>query len=440
MSSNANKELAIEVSLDQLESRWAGVEVDVGTYKDKYYKLKSTDDLMQFLEDDGVVLSTMKASKFYPSFKEKIDKWELVMSTISEVIDGLLAVQRKWIYLESIFMSGGDISKQLPQEYVLFVGVNNTFTAVMKNFYDNPNAMDTCSGDGVLAAINGMDEGLDKIQKSLDQYLETKRMAFPRFYFVSDGDLLEILGQSKDPTAVQKHIKKCFEGIKSLRMVAPNGAQKTYEATHMIAPDGEEAAFADSVVIDGAVETWLLVVEKAQQRGIAKLLVNAITAFRGKKEKWVREHVGQLLITTGSIMWTTDCTKALASISSGSKGALKQTKKKQVTYLNKLTAVIRGPLTPVDRNKVVSLITMEIHNRDVMEKMIKASCASVSDFEWLSQLRFVYLKDQGEFGRCEVRQTNSVLPFAYEYQVLPYLLVLYYFLSFFLSFFHLHPD
>jgi dynein heavy chain len=83
----------------------------------------------------------------------------------------------------------------------------------MENLYKNPNARRSCTVDGLLAVINRMDEGLEKIQKSLDQYLETKRMVFPRFYFVSDDDLLEILGQSKDPMAVQKHIKKCFEGF-----------------------------------------------------------------------------------------------------------------------------------------------------------------------------------------------------------------------------------
>jgi dynein heavy chain, axonemal len=49
--------------------------------------------------------------------------------------------------------------------------------------------------------------------------------------------------------------------------------------------------------------------------------------------------------------------------------------------------MVRGPLSKIERNKVVALITMEIHNRDVMERMIKAGCASVQDFEWLSQLR-----------------------------------------------------
>ena len=416
LSSNANKELAIEVSLADLEKRWVDVEMDIGTYKDKYFKLRSTDDISQYLEDDSVALSTMKASKFYGSFQTRIDAWEHILSAISEIIENVLNVQRKWIYLESIFMSGGDISKQLPKEHALFVDVNNNFLIVMENFANHPNAKITCLEDGLLERIMHMDEGLEKIQKSLDQYLETKRMVFPRFYFVSDDDLLEILGQSKDPVAVQKHIKKCFEGIKTIKMIPPGGTARTFEATMMNSPDGEIAPFADNVVIDGAVELWLLQLEKAMIRGINKLLMQAIQGFKGKKEEWVTKTIGQLLITTGSVMWTTDCTRALNAIQNGNKGALKQQKKKQVSYLNKLTTIIRGPLNSVERNKVVALITMEIHNRDVMEKMIKANCGSVTDFEWLSQLRFVYDKTNGEFGRLECRQTNSVLEYSFEYQ------------------------
>lgn len=199
-------------------------------------------------------------------------------------------------------------------------------------------------------------------------------------------------------------------------MTPPGGVQRTYEAVHMNSPDGEAAFFAENVVIDGAVEGWLVLLEKSMRRGIAKLLQASLQLIKGKKEKWVKETIGQLLITTSSIVWTSDCSKALIAIAGGMKAALKQQKKKQVSYLNKLTEMVRGPLSKLERNKVVALITMEIHNRDVIERMIKANCSSVSDFDWLSQLRFVYSKDAAEFGKCEVKQTNSLLEYSYEYQ------------------------
>jgi len=56
---------------------------------------------------------------------------------------------------------------------------------------------------GLLDQLNVMNLRLEEIQKSLDMYLETKRQVFPRFYFISNDDLLEILGQSKNPVEIQ---------------------------------------------------------------------------------------------------------------------------------------------------------------------------------------------------------------------------------------------
>ena len=66
----------------------------------------------------------------------------------------------------------------------------------------NPNVLDACIADGRQDQLVGLFSQLEACQKSLSDYLETKRTSFPRFYFLSDDELLQILGTS-DPMAVQ---------------------------------------------------------------------------------------------------------------------------------------------------------------------------------------------------------------------------------------------
>lgn len=47
-----------------------------------------------------VTLSTMKASRYVKPFEEDVDKWERVLSTIMEVTEMIITVQRQWMYLE----------------------------------------------------------------------------------------------------------------------------------------------------------------------------------------------------------------------------------------------------------------------------------------------------------------------------------------------------
>lgn len=133
----------------------------------------------------------------------------------------------------------------------------------MKKLTETQLVVKACNQD-MLDTFNDMDAKLERIQKSLENYLESKRQQFPRFYFLSSDDLLEILGQAKDPMNVQPHLKKCFEGIKRLEMFAPGqDGRKSFEATGIWSPDGEWLPFQTPVKTEGRPEDWLNDVEAA---------------------------------------------------------------------------------------------------------------------------------------------------------------------------------
>jgi len=139
---------------------------------------------------------------------------------------------------------------------------------------------------------------------------------------------------------VQVHLKKCFDNIKSLNIVRVSITMK-WEATHMNSSEGENIAFLSSTLLEGPVESWLCEVEKNMRVTLKEELKkckNNLRKLLNKRDKWIKEHPGQMCITASQMQWTADVTKALGLTKErGDKKALKSLKKKQV---NQTFAVI----------------------------------------------------------------------------------------------------
>ncbi len=101
------------------------------------------------------------------------------------------------------------------------------------------------------------------MQKGLSDYLETKRAAFSRFYFLSNDELLEILSETKDPQKVQPHLKKCFEAMQRVTF------DEDLQITEMVSAEKEIVAFIDPINPVGRnVEDWMTDLETGMKASV----------------------------------------------------------------------------------------------------------------------------------------------------------------------------
>lgn len=208
-------------------------------HEDRGFTLGAVDEIMAILEENYVNLQAMAASQFVGPFLKTVSYWEHALALSSEVMDEWLATQRKWLYLEGIFV-GGDIRQQLPEEARKFDDIDKAYRRIMNDCVKNPLIIPICTISGRLAEFQGLGLGLEKCQKSLNEYLDSKRKIFPRFYFISTDELLSILGSS-EPSCVQEHMIKMFDNIKSLRLTKdPHDVAIT---TGMVSAEGEIMEF-----------------------------------------------------------------------------------------------------------------------------------------------------------------------------------------------------
>ncbi|XP_044001574.1 dynein axonemal heavy chain 1-like [Aphidius gifuensis] len=188
VSDIAQKEYTIESTLKKMMQEWQEIKMDVIDYK-------NTDAVVDIL-----------------------DTWESKLKLTQEVLNEWINLQKSWMYLEAVFTSE-DISRQLPVEAKKYITMERNWRRIMKRAKENPHILQICPDKSLLESLKECISLLEIVQRGLSDYLETKRSLFPRFFFLSDDELLEILAQTKNVRAVQPHLTKCFENMKELKFV-----------------------------------------------------------------------------------------------------------------------------------------------------------------------------------------------------------------------------
>ncbi|CAH1959988.1 unnamed protein product [Acanthoscelides obtectus] len=405
ISSAATKERELFRNLTKMQNEWADILFKTGTFKDTgIVILTALDDIQVVLDDHILKALTMRGSIFVKPYEMEVRAFYDRLVRINKTIDEWGKVQSQWLYLLPIF-SSKDIVAQMPEEGTLFKEVNDTYKRYIDVVVRDARVFETAGSPGVLEAMEHCNELLEKINDGVTSYLEKKRLFFPRFFFLSNDEMLEILSETKDPLRVQPHLKKCFEAINRLEF------NENLEILAMFSMENEKVnlkAKVNTKDAGGSVEKWLVQVEDQMVVSVKDQILKSFKSyFVLPRTTWVQKWPGQVVLCVSQMHWTYDVHRALNNEDLTVSRLVEMLR----VQLQEIVDVVRSPaISNLARITIKALIVIDVHAKDVVEDLYSKKVSNDKEFKWQSQMRY-YLEDD----EALVRLVNATVKYAYEY-------------------------
>lgn len=255
----------------------------------------------------------------------------------------------------------------------------------------------------VLAALELVEQVISFCEQRLGTFLEFKRRRFPRFYFVSDVDLIDILSKEHDPPAVCTHMHQIMSAVSRVEF-HPDRPQSIIVALHSV--DGEVLTLPGSGVecLGRPVEAWLDDLLEASKNAVRQAISQANVSYMEQtRAVWMLQHISQAVLVVARSHWTVETTAALEQVENGSLSAMGDHAAHLRSQLSRtIECILNSSITPRQRKALISLITVDVHMRDVVLDLQQKRVDSPVHFAWQSQLRFYFHNDLEEARQREL--------------------------------------
>ena len=376
ITDQANQEAKMEKTLNEIEAFWVNIEFEFQQHKGSNVQmLKLSEDNFEKLEENQTQVNGMFSSRYLATFEERCIKWQKSLAAISEIVMLCGEVQRNWSFLEQLFIHSAEVKKELPKESEQFIGIDADVKKILADAYERKIALTYCTQEWVMPNLEKVEKELSVCEKALLDFMDSKRRAFPRFYFVAQNDLLDILSNGNNPSKVMIHMPKIFQAIDTLKL-QDNGADQRPSAIGIESSVGKEyVEFCEPLLLENKVENYLQDVIDRMRKSIKEIAADSLKRFQKKDKKdWLEDDPAQVSLLVNLVNWVKNVEGAFEEKS------MTACFDKQVVLLNELIKMVQGQLTKGMRQKIMCMITMDAHSRDIIERLRDKNVEKIDDF------------------------------------------------------------
>jgi dynein heavy chain len=319
----AEKEQELEEKVTSIRKSWRELHLKTTVHKifsGKTHKdlpvLEETNDSIELFNSMLIALNSVIRSKYGRWIRKEAEEQQALISQALAYLEDWSLLQEDWIRIESIFISGDN--RQKIAEAGLLEEADKQYKGLMKsaNKYRTVKKLLDPAFESVkiLAKLR---ELVERIYRALGSVIDYKRKQFPRFFYLSDHEMLELLSKAAEPEALEPFFCKCFEGLKRLCI-----DEATRNIHGVVSVKEEEMRFS---VRGGAIQTKSDIEEWSQnlEEVVTDSLKKAINGCRHKSDSevgrpaWASAHPTQCVLVVNAIDFNSETCTCLADDSPG---------------------------------------------------------------------------------------------------------------------------
>jgi dynein heavy chain len=401
ISTQVTQEYELGLQLDALDREWEQAKFDLIVYKDQkeqVYVLTKIPDTVAKIDKLLAGINSIYANRYLDKLKDRVAKRRDDTLMISTLLDEWIRFQAQWIYLERIF-STPEFKKEL-KEVGTFEKINVEYRKQSRTVFNknsgllSKNIMELKTK--VLPMLESSNKTLHVINKSINDFLDFKRSKIRRLHFISNDEMIILLAKSSEIDEVNKYIGKLFENVNKLKL-----GEKVTNYEGVLSREGEQLTFPNNFhlsISERGLDIWMDELEKNIRDAITKDLKQAyekIFESETREEFYRTKLMSQAMTVANQVYWTYN-TKLNIEEQKENPESLWTWYKDIEKNIQLMTDLVRsGELEGYRHVTICSIVTGEVHNRDVVYALVEKGVSSVADFAWEQQLRYELVDTSG---------------------------------------------